>query len=283
MAKQKTYRMGEFSQRLGVTRDLVKHYEKQHILTSRREEGNQYRYYYHAQYPAILISKKLQNLGYSLREIGHLLNEASLEEYAEENARRIAALEREQLLQSIALEGLRFVHDCQQKEIEGTLLGSWELQERPALVFFPFSGMTEFLPLSAEDTAAMSGWTDATPAVEYCRLIREGKVIFGFTASEKLARLLGLGGSQVERFSACRVFCYYLRVPRSAIGGQVNSDEAEIQKMLPPAMAALEAQGLTAAGPILVRHLFEAPEDGTFYYYCQMSIPVCGQTPTLTA
>ncbi|MCD7929821.1 MAG: MerR family transcriptional regulator, partial [Clostridiales bacterium] len=167
MAKQKTYRMGEFSQRLGVTRDLIKHYEKQHILTSRREEGNQYRYYYHAQYPALLISKKLQNTGYSLREISHILNEASLEEYADENARRIATLEREQLLRDMTLKNLRFVHACQQKALEGTLLGSWELEDRPALVFFPFSGMTEFLPLSTEDTATMSDWTDATPAVEY--------------------------------------------------------------------------------------------------------------------
>ncbi|MCD8007715.1 MAG: MerR family transcriptional regulator [Clostridiales bacterium] len=274
MAKQKTYRMGEFSQRLGVTRDLIKHYEKQHILTSRREEGNQYRYYYHAQYPALLISKKLQNTGYSLREISHILNEASLEEYADENARRIAILEREQLLRDMTLKNLRFVHACQQKALEGTLLGSWELEDRPALVFFPFSGMTEFLPLSTEDTAAMSDWTDATPAVEYCRLIREGKVIFGFTASAELARLLRLGGSQVEQFSACRVFCYYLKIPRSTIGGQVDSDEEEIQKMLPPALAALEAQGLKAAGPVLVRHLFEAPEDGNFFYYCQMSIPI---------
>ncbi|MCC8075872.1 MAG: MerR family transcriptional regulator [Clostridiales bacterium] len=280
MAKQKTYRMGEFSQRLGVTRDLVKHYEKQGILTSRREEGNQYRYYYHSQYPAILISKKLQNLGYSLREIGHLLNEATLEEYADENALRIAALEREQLLRSMALEGLRFVHACQQKAIEGTLVGSWEIEERPDLVFFPFSGMTEFLPLSPEDTAAMTDWTEATPAVEYCRLIQEGKVIFGFTASAELARLLELGGSQVEQFPACRVFCYYLKIPRSTIGGKANSDEEEIQKMLPPALAAMEAQGLKAEGPILVRHLFEAPEDGKYFYYCQMSIPVRAESPT---
>lgn len=70
MAKQKTYRMGEFSKRLGVSRDLIKHYEKQGILTSRREKNNQYRYYYHAQYPSILISRKLQNVGYSLREMG---------------------------------------------------------------------------------------------------------------------------------------------------------------------------------------------------------------------
>ncbi|MCD8052006.1 MAG: MerR family transcriptional regulator [Clostridiales bacterium] len=274
MAKQKTYRMGEFSQRLGVTRDLIKHYEKQGILTSRREEGNQYRYYYHSQYPAILISKKLQNTGYSLREIGHLLNEASLEEYTDENAGRIAALEREQLLREMALENLRFVYACQQKALEGTLLGSWELNDQPGLVFFPFSGMNEFLPLSPEDIDAMANWTDATPAVEYCRLIRDGKVIFGFTASAEQARLLGLHGSQVEQLPACRTFCYYLKFPRSTIGGQANTDEEEIQKMLPPALAALEAQNLTAAGPILIRHLFEASEAGSFYYYCQASIPI---------
>ncbi len=274
MAKQKTYRMGEFSQKLGVSRDLVKHYEKQGILTSRREEGNQYRYYYHSQYPAILISKKLQNTGYSLREISHILSDATLGETAAGSARRIAEMEREQLLRGMALENLRFVYACQQKAQEGTLVGSWELEERPALVFFPFSGIEAFLPLSTEDAAAMSDWTDATPAVEYCRLIQEGKVIFGFVATPEQVTLLGLRGSHLERFPACRVFCYYLKVPRSAIGGQANTDEDEIQRMLPPALAALEAQGLTAAGPILVRHLFEATEDGQFYYYCQMSIPV---------
>ncbi|MCD7838816.1 MAG: MerR family transcriptional regulator [Clostridiales bacterium] len=266
--------MGEFSKRLGVSRDLIKHYEKQGILTSRREENNQYRYYYHAQYPAILITKKLQNMGYSLREIGHLLREASLEEYAEENAQRIAVLEREQLLRGMALENLRFVHDCQQKALEGTLLDSWMLEERPALVFFPFSEMSSFLPLSPEDTDAISAWTDATPAVEYCRLIRNGKVIFGFTASQEKAQLLGLGGDQIEQFPASRVFCSYVKVPRSTIGGQASSDEDEIRQMLPAALEELEALGLTADGPTLVRHLFEATEDEKFYYYCQVSIPV---------
>ncbi len=274
MAKQKTYRMGEFSRKLGVSRDLIKHYEKQGILTSRREEGNQYRYYYHAQYPAILISKKLQNMGYSLREIGHLLNAANLEESAAGSTQRIAALEREQLLRGMVLESLRFVNDCQQKALNGTLVGSWELADRSELVFFPFSGTEAFLPLSPEDTEAMSGWTDATPAVEYCGLIQEGKVIFDFTASSEQAELLGLRGSQLERFPACRVFCYYLKIPRSPIGGQANTDEEEIQQMLPPALAALEAQGLEAAGPVLVRHLFEDTENGEFYYYCQVSIPI---------
>ncbi|MCD8189376.1 MAG: MerR family transcriptional regulator [Clostridiales bacterium] len=274
MAQQKTYRMGEFSRKLGVSRDLIKHYEKQHILTSRREEGNQYRYYYHAQYPAILISKKLQNAGYSLREISHILGDASMTETAAGCARRIAALEREQLLRGMALENLRFVYTCQQKALEGTLVGSWTLEDRPDLVFFPFSKMEAFLSLSTEDTEAMSDWIDATPAVEYCRLVRDEKVVFGFAASAEQAELLGLRGSHLEQFPACRVFCYYLKIPRSPIGGKANTDADEIQQMLPPALAALEAQGLEAAGPILVRHLFEATEDGQFYYYCQMSIPV---------
>ncbi|MCD8384008.1 MAG: MerR family transcriptional regulator [Clostridiales bacterium] len=278
MAEQHKYRMGEFSQRLGVSRDLIKHYEKQHILTSRREEGNQYRYYYHAQYPAILISKKLQNLGYSLREIGHILNGASLEEYAAENAKRIAALEREHMLQEMALEHLRFVYACQQQALERTLEGRWELLHRPALIFFPFSEMTAFFPLSPEDTEAVPDWVDATPAVEYCRLIRQGKVLFGFTATPDQVELLELRGSQVEQLPACQVFCYYLKVPRSVIGGPAYTDEDAITSMLPPVLAALDAQDLTATGPFLARHLFEAPVDGKFYYYCQVSVPVSEST-----
>ncbi|MCD7945361.1 MAG: MerR family transcriptional regulator [Clostridiales bacterium] len=276
MAEQHKYRMGEFSQKLGVSRDLIKHYEKQNILTSRREEGNQYRYYYHAQYPAILISKKLQNLGYSLREIGHILNGATLEEYAADNAQRIAALERERLLREMELEYLRLVYACQQWALEGTLVGRWELLQRPALAFFPFSEMAAFLPLSTEDTEAMSGWVDATPAVEFCRLIRQGKVLFGFTATPEQVELLELRGSQVERLPACQVFCYYLRVPRSIIGGPANTDEDAIASMLPPVLAVLEKQNLSVKGPFLARHLFEAPEDGKFYYYCQVSVPVSG-------
>ncbi|MCC8182643.1 MAG: MerR family transcriptional regulator [Clostridiales bacterium] len=276
MAEQHKYRMGEFSQRLGVSRDLIKHYEKQHILTSRREEGNQYRYYYHAQYPAILISKKLQNLGYSLREIGRILNGGSLAEYAADNARRIAALERERLLREMELDHLRLVYACQQRALEGTLEGSWALLRRPALVFFPFSEMESFLPLSVEDAEAMPDWIDATPAVEYCRLIRQGKVLFGFTATPEQVELLELRGSQVERLPACRVFCYYLKVPRSVIGGPANTDENAISSMLPPVLAALEEQNLSVTGPFLARHLFEAQEDGIFYYYCQVSVPVSG-------
>ncbi|MCD7761062.1 MAG: hypothetical protein LUH16_04715, partial [Clostridiales bacterium] len=208
--------------------------------------------------------------------IGHILNGASLEEYAAENARRIAALERERLLREMELEHLRLVYACQQRALEGALEGSWSLERRPELVFFPFSETESFLLLSPEDAEALPDWVGATPAVEFCRLIRQGKVLFGFTATPEQVQLLELRGSEVERLPACQVFCSYLKVPRSVIGGPANTDENAIASMLPPVLAALEEQNLSAAGPLLARHLFEAPADGEFWYYCQVSVPVSG-------
>ncbi|MCD8334210.1 MAG: MerR family transcriptional regulator [Clostridiales bacterium] len=274
MAKQKTYRMGEFSKRLGVSRDLIKHYEKQGILTSRREKNNQYRYYYHAQYTSIPISRKLQNVGYSLREIGHLLNDASLEEYTAENADRIAALEREQLLRGMALENLRFVHTCQQEALEGKLLGRWELAERPELAFFPFSGTSEFLPLSPEETDAVTDWADAMPVVEYCGLLREETLIYGFSVRQERAELLELPSPHVERVRPCRTFNTYLKIPRRPLERAVEKDLEDMQQNLAPALSEVERQGLTPTSPILLRYLFEGPEDGKFCYYCQASIPI---------
>ncbi|MCD8367894.1 MAG: MerR family transcriptional regulator [Clostridiales bacterium] len=274
MAKQKIYRMGEFAQRLGVSRDLIKYYEKHQILTPQREAGNQYRYYYHAQYPAILIGRKLQNTGHSLREIQHLLNEAAPDETASETAHQMARLERELRLKTLFLEKLKQLHPLQRQAAEGTFDGRWATGPRPALTFFPFSAYDRFLELDEADLDALAGWVDATPAADYCGLVRGGTLTYGFAIPQDQAQALELTGSGLVTLPPCQAFWYSMQSTRRPLNHEVGSEAEEIALQTAPALSKLAQLGLTGDEPICVYNLFESHAEGEFCYYQQVSIPL---------
>ncbi|MCD8159944.1 MAG: MerR family transcriptional regulator [Clostridiales bacterium] len=276
MAKQKIYRMGEFAQRLGVSRDLIKYYEKHQILTPQREEGNQYRYYYHDQYPAILISRKLQNTGCSLREIQRLLCEAAPGETAAETDRQIHQLERELQLKTLFLEKLKRLYPLQRQAAAGTFDGSWTTGPRPALTFFPFSAYDRLLELEGDDLAALGDWVNATPAADYCGLVREGTLTYGFAIPREQAEALGLTGSELVTLPPCQAFWYSMQSPRRPLDHEVGTQGEEIALQTAPALSALARLGLEGAEPICIYNLFESHAEGEFCYFQQVSIPLRG-------
>ncbi|MCD8126686.1 MAG: MerR family transcriptional regulator [Clostridiales bacterium] len=274
MAKQKIYRMGEFAQRLGVSRDLIKYYEKHHILTPQREAGNQYRYYYHNQSSAIFLSRRLQNTGCSLREIEGLLNEADPAETEAATLRQIQGLERELRLKSLYLEKLRQIRPLQRQAAEGTFDGSWATGPRPALTFLPFSAYDRFLELGDADLAALADWVDATPAADFCGLVRGGTLTYGFSIPQEQAQALGLTGSGLVALPPCQAFWYAMQTPRRPLDCEVGSEAEEITLQTAPALAKLAWLGLTGEEPICVFDLFESHAEGQFCYYQQVSIPL---------
>ena len=70
----KHYRIGDYAQKMGVTPDLLKHYEKMKLIHAYTED-NGYRYYPFTESIPLLESLSLRNYDLSLQEIHELLYE----------------------------------------------------------------------------------------------------------------------------------------------------------------------------------------------------------------
>ena len=96
----KQYRIGDYAKRLGVTPDLLKHYEDMGIIQSRRSESG-YRYYSFHTTLGMIESVRLRNYGLTLREIEAILTARSADNAQMET---IFAGHMERLRQEILLD-----------------------------------------------------------------------------------------------------------------------------------------------------------------------------------
>lgn len=80
MTIRKRYKIKEFSEEMGVTIDLVKHYEKYGIINLIKEKECKYRFYTIQHGERILASKRFRNMGFTIRDSAKIMNEYSLEE-----------------------------------------------------------------------------------------------------------------------------------------------------------------------------------------------------------
>lgn len=140
----KFYQIGKFASKLGVTHDLLKHYEKYGIIQSKRQGDGGYRYYPYTQVPNILTSKEFQNWGFSLREISCLLKDADISDYRRVLGQRIQQLEQEQTLKHRYLDSARQLLSHVSLIAEGKFSGSWSIEEQEAAYFLPHSSGTDF-------------------------------------------------------------------------------------------------------------------------------------------
>ena len=79
MTIRKRYKIKEFSEEMGVTIDLVKHYEKYGIINPIKEKECKYRFYTIQHGERILASKRFRNMGFTIRDSAKIMNEYSLE------------------------------------------------------------------------------------------------------------------------------------------------------------------------------------------------------------
>ena len=140
------YRIGEFARKLCVTQDLLKHYEKYGILSSRKKGPGGYRYYDFTQSPLILFSRQLQNWGFPLKEISRIVKGLPLE--------NTAGLLRQKLQD---LKGQRKILNWQIRQLEELCVimdqvgsrkfqGQWSIQEAGEYLFFPHTNGFDYLP-----------------------------------------------------------------------------------------------------------------------------------------
>lgn len=140
----KFYQIGKFASKLGVTHDLLKHYEKYGIIQSKRQGDGGYRYYPYTQVPNILSSKEFQNWGFSLREISTLLKGADVSDYYRILGNRVLHMEQEQTLKHRYLDSARHLLSQVSQIKEGKFSGSWSIEEQESSYYLPHSSGTDF-------------------------------------------------------------------------------------------------------------------------------------------
>ena len=210
----KHYRIGEYAQKMGVTPDLLKHYEKIGLIHSHTTASG-YRYYPFTESVPLLECLGLRNLGVSLQEMQGLLYDADYDTASALLKGKLQEMQHQLVMQEAILQAHE--HDVrwmeQIRERETFVL----LEERPAMLFLPQSREHDFL--EDERIAEILGeWINWMPVVKSCRRFSWtgtewsfSQASWGLAVEEEKAKTYGIPvNGVVERVPGGRtLICHY--------------------------------------------------------------------------
>ena len=204
----KLYRIGEYAKYLGVTPDLLKHYEELGLLTPERTE-NGYRYYSYKTTILLIESIRLRNYGMTLREIRDILTKKQSDNAA--MGRRLG-INMENLRQEASLdEALAQDYEAflEWKESLAYRDADWVIRWGKPMFFLPHTVHYDFL----EDTRIsdlLKDWMSFIPIVKSAmRVDAAGTVTWGFLISQENHQKLGLPINDVVQAIPSRKIFYY--------------------------------------------------------------------------
>ena len=235
------YRIGDYAKYLGVTPDLLKHYEDAGLIKPDRSESG-YRYYRFNTAMLLIESIRLRNYGMTLREIREILVENSFDNCTMEN--RLASnmhLLREEISLNEALvqdyeEFLEWKKPLDDRDFD------WSIRWSKPMYFLPHTDGERFLdePLIYE---ILRSWMSHIPVVKSSlRLGADGQLTWGFVIEQDKQNRLCLPLNDSVIALPSRKMLYYqfrARIPRIA-------DE---HPSLNPAMQILSRMNLKPDGP----------------------------------
>lgn len=165
--RKSLYRIGDYARFMGVSTDLLKHYEKLHLIHS-ETAPNGYRYYSFQQSAALLECMRLQNYGLSLREMHTALHKSSFTDVKSLLDDKIDSMEKHVRFQQLVINEHRRISAWMEmmKDQETRIV----IKESEPLYFLPQSRQRDFIQ-DERITALLPAWVDAMPMVKSCRLI----------------------------------------------------------------------------------------------------------------
>lgn len=241
------YRIGEFAEFFGMTKEGVRYLERKGIIRSERDNHNSYRYFPRTEISRFKQIRRYQGLGFSLEEAQHLIGDTQRADIVNKLMQKqrelsVKAQQLEQMQQFLAL----------QQQTASRLLDSEAsiyLGERPELIFFPrvpdeSSGSTpEERREITQARAQEKEWILASPPCTLGGMHHaadgSGRVILGSIVRAELAQAFGI--RETERtlhLMPCPCVCAIVESPT----GQ--------PPVLDPLFAYMEENGLTLAGDI---------------------------------
>ena len=90
------YRVGELADLFGLTKEGIRYYERKGLISSSRDEKNNYRYYTRNQITTLKHIRMYEGLGFSLEEAVDMLKLTSLEQTQENLAEKIQELQKKE-------------------------------------------------------------------------------------------------------------------------------------------------------------------------------------------
>ena len=203
----KQYRIGEYAKHLGVTPDLLKHYEEMGIIHSERSESG-YRYYSFHTTIELIESIRLRNYGLPLREIRELMHGRRTDHAQME---RIFSDKMETLREEIRLdEALTedYAAFLRWREALADRDWDWEIRRSSPMLFLPHTDGDNFLN-DARIYEILNAWMSYIPIVKSTMKIGpDGRITWGFSAEESDVLRLGIPVNDVVEHLPSRKYLY---------------------------------------------------------------------------
>ena len=239
----KQYRIGDYAKYLGVTPDLLKHYEDMEIIESSRSESG-YRYYPFHTTLFLIESIRLRNYGLTLREIrdvltAHTMDNVRMEQLFEN---KMELLRQEILLDEALAED--YAAFLRWKEPLETQSADWEIRRSRTVYFLPHTDGYDFLK-DPRIYEILNQWMSYIPIVKSAvRVGEDGKPVWGFLADERTVSRLQLPINEVVKEYPPQKIFYYKFCDRVLKSADERSDNPEH-----PAFQKLRSLGLESTGP----------------------------------
>lgn len=233
------YKIGEFSKKVGVTHEFLKHYQNQGILIPLEVSDANYRYYDKRNASTVLEAIKNRNYGFSVREIEKLFRRSTTAEVLEQMQPKMAELEKRICRDQAIINEYRKLQDfCDQ-----TVQPAWYVREAEAFWFLPHVD-TEGFVQDDRVYEILSSWTAAMPIVKSCQLSPANdpsQFLWGLSVPAELAvRHQIPDNGSVFHFPKERVFEYC----------SITPIHADASLPVPKALQIMDRLGLTPSGPI---------------------------------
>ena len=205
------YRIGEFAKYLGVTPDLLKHYEDQGIIQPIRSDSG-YRYYPFNTTMLLIECIRLRNYGMTLREIREILtahrhDNASVNRRLSENVEHM----REEILldEALAADYENFLNWAEPLKSQDS---DWEIRWSRPMAFLPHTDRYDFLQ-DPRIYEILKSWMSYIPIVKSSmKAERDGRITWGLLVEERMIRQLHLPFNDiVEFYPPYKVFYYKFR------------------------------------------------------------------------
>ncbi len=268
------YKIGDFSNYLGVTPDLIKHYEKFNIIKGIKNEQTNYRYYSFWQSSNILFSKMYQNLGFTLKEIAYILNDAETEEIFGELNLKVDLLKETINKDTILLNRINKIVRYADEIKNNTFDGKWEIKNIQPFYFLAHSENCKYSQELINDIPIQQ-WVNLLPITNLCIKIGiadgvEESVYFGMSVSHELATMFDIDiKAPIESVNGQKVLVYKSKLKA------ISKDPVEIaSRVLKEPLELIKKHNFEVCGDIYVRTILQANHEGEKNMFRVIYIPI---------
>lgn len=233
------YKIGEFSKRVGVTQEFLKHYQNNGILIPNEITEAKYRYYDQRNASTVLEIIKNKNYGFSVKEIEQVFRHRSTAEVLSLMEPKIEQMQK----QLIFMEGVIEEYQKLKQFCEETRQDQWFVKSVEAFYFLPHVDIQGFIdnPLIYEILPVWTQWLPIVKSCQKCPACQHADYIWGLSVPQQAAKQIGLPvNSCVQACNGGRFFEYH------SIFFLKEKQENPIQK----ALLQMETLGLELVGSV---------------------------------